>query len=163
MTADATRGGQPGNVNAMRHGLRSDALVVPNLAETEADYRAHENAIVDALAPRDALEAELAARVAALTWRARRVARWDGAAIEAMSQAQVARARRFPDPDLERVSEAEEDTALAKAVLCEHRCALIARYESHLSREIGRALRELDRQRERRVLDALPIERDQAP
>lgn len=61
--------------NALRHGLRSTALVVPG--ERPADWNRHLTGIVESVAPRDYLEAFLAADVAAQTWRLARVARFE--------------------------------------------------------------------------------------
>lgn len=57
--------------NATRHGLTSRAVVLPTV-ESADDWAAHRDAIVASLTPMGALEAELAERVAVLTWRLRR-------------------------------------------------------------------------------------------
>jgi hypothetical protein len=59
--------------NAIAHGLRSAAPVIPG--EDPADWEAYRAGVVAALAPAGTLEAELADRVASLSWRLRRAGR----------------------------------------------------------------------------------------
>ena len=68
-------------MNATRHGLTAEAAVLALVGETAADWAAHRDGIVAALAPVGALEAELAERVASLTWRLRRVVRAETATL----------------------------------------------------------------------------------
>lgn len=68
-------------MNATRHGLTAEAAVLALVGETAADWAAHRAGIVAALAPVGALEAELAERVASLTWRLRRVVRAETATL----------------------------------------------------------------------------------
>jgi hypothetical protein len=63
--------------NALRHGLRSDAPVVPG--EDPDAWEAHRAGIVASFSPAGALEAELAGRVALSLWRLRRVAAYETA------------------------------------------------------------------------------------
>jgi hypothetical protein len=66
--------------NALRHGLTSAALVIPGV-ETAEEWQSHREAIVADLAPVGATETTLAERIAALTWRLRRVERYESVAI----------------------------------------------------------------------------------
>jgi len=90
--------------NATKHGLTARAVVLPHLEDT-ADWGAHRGAIIAALAPVGALEAELAERVALLTWRLRRVVRVETAIIAGqLADAErdaVERARPRTDDDEE--------------------------------------------------------------
>lgn len=62
-------------LNAVSHGLRSTAPVVPG--ERAKDWHDHRAGMLSALAPVGTLETELADRVALLTWRLRRVAAYE--------------------------------------------------------------------------------------
>lgn len=69
--------------NALKVGLFARHLVLPALGETATDYDAFREAVVADLHPAGVVEAELADRVAGLTWRLRRVARYETAAMSA--------------------------------------------------------------------------------
>jgi hypothetical protein len=73
--------------NATRHGISSPAPVVPGL-ETEGDWQEHRAAILEHYSPEGALQFELAERVAVLTWRLRRVTRYETQSV-AISQEKV--------------------------------------------------------------------------
>lgn len=90
--------------NATRHGLTSRAVVLPTV-ESADDWAAHRDAIVASLTPMGALEAELAERVAVLTWRLRRATLAETAAIAGqLADAETdaverARPRELEEPD----------------------------------------------------------------
>jgi hypothetical protein len=73
--------------NATCHGISSPAPVVPGL-ETEGDWQEHRAAILEHYSPEGALQFELAERVALLTWRLRRVTRYETQSV-AISQEKV--------------------------------------------------------------------------
>ncbi len=66
--------------NALRHGITSSAPVIPGVESVE-EWEAHYNAILDAAAPQGGMESMLAGRIAVLSWRLRRVARYECSAI----------------------------------------------------------------------------------
>lgn len=74
-------------MNATQHGIYSNSPVIPGV-ESEEDWAAHRNELIDTLAPSGALELMLAERVALLSWRLLRVARYERGAI-ATRQEQV--------------------------------------------------------------------------
>ena len=63
--------------NALRHGLRSPAPVLPG--ECPREWERHRAGVVQSLAPAGGLEAELADRVALSLWRLRRAAAYETA------------------------------------------------------------------------------------
>lgn len=69
--------------NAIRHGLRSQALVIPG--ERQADWQRHLDGVLSSVNPQNYLEAFLAADVAGQAWRLARVSRYETAAL-AMAQ-----------------------------------------------------------------------------
>jgi hypothetical protein len=73
--------------NAMRHGISSPAPVVPGL-EKRGDWQEHRGGILDNLSPVGHLEFTLAERVALLSWRLRRVTRYETETI-ALSHEQI--------------------------------------------------------------------------
>ena len=70
--------------NAARHGMRSPAPVVPGI-ETHEDWERHLAGTLDSLDPEGHLETVLAERVALLSWRLHRAARYETESI-ALSQ-----------------------------------------------------------------------------
>jgi hypothetical protein len=83
--------------NAVQHGIRSPAPVVPGV-EKKADWEEHRNGMLESLQPEGHLELVLAERVALLSWRLHRVIRYETESI-ALYQEQIeedlARQRRF--------------------------------------------------------------------
>jgi len=68
-------------MNALTHGLRSPAPVIPG--EDAGEWGRHYAGIVDTLAPAGAVESALTDRVALLLWRMGRVARYETAMVGA--------------------------------------------------------------------------------
>lgn len=68
-------------MNALAHGMRSPAPVIPG--EDAGEWERHYAGIVEALAPAGAVESALADRVALLLWRMERVARYETAMVGA--------------------------------------------------------------------------------
>jgi hypothetical protein len=83
--------------NAVKHGLRSPAPVVPGVEKKE-DWEEHRDGILGSLQPEGHLETVLAERVALLSWRLHRATRFETESI-ALYQEQIeeglARQRRF--------------------------------------------------------------------
>ena len=73
--------------NATSHGISSPAPVVPGLEKAE-DWQEYRKAILEHYSPDGPVEHELAERVAVLSWRLRRVTRYEAQAI-AISQEKV--------------------------------------------------------------------------
>lgn len=67
-------GKQVVSLNAVRHGLRSDAPVIPGV-ESEHEWETYRDAIVDDWDPQGAMEIVLANRIATVFWRLQRVVR----------------------------------------------------------------------------------------
>lgn len=85
----ADAGNAVARLNAVAHGLRAAATVVPG--EDAAAWEEYRDAIVSDLAPAGMLETELADRVTLLSWRLRRVAS-DEAGVAARASDKVVRA-----------------------------------------------------------------------
>ena len=83
--------------NAVQHGIRSPAPVVPGVEKKE-DWEEHRDGMLESLHPEGHLEFVLAERVALLLWRLHRVTRFETESI-ALYQEQIeedlARERRF--------------------------------------------------------------------
>ena len=79
------------SADAITHGITSPRAIVPG--ETPEAWAAHLNGFRASLAPVGELEEELAGRVALLSWRLRRVVRYESAGIAA-NLAHVERLRR---------------------------------------------------------------------
>jgi hypothetical protein len=66
--------------NATRHGIRSPAPVVPGVEKAE-EWEEHRDGVLESLQPEGHLETVLAERVALLSWRLHRVARYETESI----------------------------------------------------------------------------------
>jgi hypothetical protein len=135
-------------MNALRHGVASALPVVPGLERAE-DWENHRAGIFMSLAPVGALEEALAGRVALCCWRLERVVRYETAvtAVGLELIAEQIRPQLPGKPDaLALAPEDKSDEGLT------------------LEAALGKALRELDKQREivqiwegtRRLLEQLP-------
>jgi hypothetical protein len=67
-------------LNGLRHGLRAELVVVPQL-EDAGEWEAHRAGIVESLAPANYLEELLADRAAIATWRLQRATRYERAVL----------------------------------------------------------------------------------
>ncbi|MEX2247711.1 MAG: hypothetical protein WEC75_13620 [Dehalococcoidia bacterium] len=96
-------------LNAVRHGLTAQAPVIPGVESTE-EWEAHRAGLEADLAPAGALEQTLVERIASLSWRIRRVARYECESI-AVSRERVefelARARVWSPDKPASVADAE--------------------------------------------------------
>jgi len=70
--------------NAICHGIRSPAPVVPGIERVE-DWEEHREGVLESLSPEGHLELVLAERVASLSWRLNRITRYETQCI-ALSQ-----------------------------------------------------------------------------
>ena len=83
--------------NAVQHGIRSPAPVVPGV-ETREDWEEHRDGILESLQPEGHLELVLAERVALLSWRLHRVIRYETEAValyHEKAEDDLAKERRF--------------------------------------------------------------------
>ena len=83
--------------NAVQHGVRSPAPVVPGIEKSE-DWEEHRDGMLQSLSPEGHLELVLAERVALLSWRLRRVIRYETeskALYQERAEDDLARERRF--------------------------------------------------------------------
>ena len=88
----ATQTPRPRSLNALQHGiLAREALIrTGDAAESEAEFVALDAAIRDQTAPEGAIEQLLVEHLIQLTWRWRRLIRYENAAIRAESSSAVA-------------------------------------------------------------------------
>jgi hypothetical protein len=97
--------------NALRHGLRAEAPVLPG--ERAEDWESHRVGVVRSLAPAGALEEALAGRVALCLWRLRRVTAYETAVTavgldEVEEEVRTARSSLMEKTDHEKLAKAEE-------------------------------------------------------
>jgi hypothetical protein len=87
--------------NAVKHGLRAQAVVLPG--EDCQEYARYHGQMREQLQPADVQEIELAERIVSLSWRLRRAGRYHDAVFEALYDRQVeemaAAAPQAPEPD----------------------------------------------------------------
>lgn len=63
-------------MNAVKHGLESESMVLEHLGETPARWRRHLRGVLETYQPVGYVECELAGRIAMTLWRLRRVDRY---------------------------------------------------------------------------------------
>ncbi len=73
--------------NAVKHGLRAQAVVLPG--EDGQEYARYHGQMKEQLQPADVQEIELAERIVGLSWRLRRAGRYHDAVFEALYDRQV--------------------------------------------------------------------------
>jgi hypothetical protein len=105
--------------NATSHGLFARDVVLPHLGEDPAGYKALLDALTGQLQPHNLLEQHYVEKIAAASWRLRRLQRW---------QAQL-----FEDPEI------TEDQALNKL-------DRVMRHETNLHRQIDTSVKMLARE-----------------
>ena len=76
------------SLNAVQHGLRAQAVVLPG--EGPEEYRLHRQGILADLRPQDLAETDLAERIVELAWRLRRAGQYHSAVFEALYEQQAA-------------------------------------------------------------------------
>ena len=172
-------------MNALRHGLRAETLVLPD--EDPAEFERFRQSLFDELAPRGELEAVLVERIILLAWRLRRVGQIEARVFVYCDQLQVARAarekvasirNRLQDQLRARSVLAEDQQACREAFLEAEQAdqqaeasrplqsaalggndnflANVSRYETTLERSLFKALHELERLQARRAGQPVP-------
>jgi hypothetical protein len=137
--------------NAIRHGLRAQAIVIPSEAQT--DWETHAEAVVSSCTPETPLEHALAVRVAELIWRLRRVSRAERDAV-------TDRHEHFARIDQREAATGRIIQQRAWPVMPEEVVlAPILRYEAHLNRQLLQTLHELEALRDRRAGHPAPLAR----
>jgi hypothetical protein len=76
------------SLNAVQHGLRAQAVVLPG--EGPDEYRLHRERLLADLRPQDLPEMDLAERIVELAWRLRRAGQYHSAVFEALYEQQAA-------------------------------------------------------------------------
>ena len=70
------RGKAASSLNAVKHGLRAGAPVIPELESFE-EWERHRAGTIASFAPEGYSETDFAERIASLSWRLKRVARYE--------------------------------------------------------------------------------------
>jgi hypothetical protein len=125
--------------NALRHGLTARQIVCRE--EREEDFAAFRTALRDALAPADAVEEQMAERIALLSWRLRRTARAERGIINDDPATKLG-------PYADWITRAFDYSAKEMTRL--------ARYEATLDRSLGRAYAMLERRQAARRGEPVP-------
>jgi hypothetical protein len=155
--------------NAVKHGLRSDAPVIPGF-ESFDEWEAHKAGIMAAIEADGKLETAHAERVASLYWRIQRVPRYETEMMAhsldnigedlARSQVNAAATARYgkaigivtDEPKTDKASLMDKiDAAVSARMLpSSEDMEKIMRYESHLHRQLQQTLHELEALQARR-------------
>ena len=120
--------------NALRHGLRAEAAVVPALGEDEAAWAAHLAAVAGEVAARGVISGHLARTIAGAIWRCRRAER-----VEAELFARVTRPPYGTTPQAAGDGLVRDPDALRTL-------ALVDRYRAQAEGAVHRALDRLARE-----------------
>jgi hypothetical protein len=140
-TGPRTQAGKDASkMNAIRHGILARSVVVPNL-EAEEEWTEHRRGVIESLAPVGGLEEALAARIAEILWRIRRVG-WHERNEVLKNYAESAPVYWFELQD--------RGEAGGRELPGLPQLAAIARYEAHLQRSLMQTTRELDRLQSKR-------------
>lgn len=159
--------------NAVKHGIMSTTPVIP-VIESEEDWERHLQGMIDSYEPANHHETVLCERLALLTWRLDRVARYEHESIIDTRRSNIAglieieelieKEKRSPKGRIQRVIDevADDETkARMRKILLpwDFTMNTILRYEGHLHRQYIQTKRELEAmQAERKGRDA-PIAR----
>lgn len=158
--------------NRLTHGLRSTAIVLPEVEKVE-DWKEFEDDIDAAVSPAGPLEDALASRLAELLWRIRRVAGAERQMIEDL-QYREDRAEYRRQMDSEAIKrglvtsknfyatvpvDIDFTPPPARTLPSPADIAAIVRYEAHLNRQIVATLHELEVLQRRRNGESLPLAR----
>jgi len=150
--------------NAERHGLYARAAVIGD--ESPEEWQAHAEDVVAALTPVGAVEAELAARVASLLWRLRRVPAAEAAFVarvaarEADAAARRAETRAELGPDNFYASAFAPRPPQVPVPLPDAEALhVVDRHEAHLNRQLLHTLHELEALQDRRRGHRPPLAR----
>jgi len=161
------------SMNAVRHGLRSPAVVIPGL-ELQSDWDLFLRDASDALQPVGAVEYALAERATTLLWRLRRVGRAERDAAVLVGKLRASNG----DPEAgplagmiawvrETLPESAEECAPARPRAPQAPAVLpapdilqtLSKYEARLSRQLNHALHELQALQDRRQGRDAPLAR----
>ena len=145
----ATRQGKArSSVNALTHAITSNDPVIPEY-EDQGEYDAHLQGFIQYFQPEGAVESFLVERYASVFWRLRRIARHEvHRTIEnilsvpdhlALTANYLSGTKEYIEPDPDVVAARAHNTVLPTAADMER----IARYESHLTRQVIQTLRQL--------------------
>lgn len=138
--------------NAMKHGLLSRQVVLPD--ESEAEFDGFRDRLVDDLAPSGELESVLAERIVLAAWRLRRVVRLEAAVVRSQQNEMAA----FPDVvsmmrppgESEPSPEQTVHTAMVRDAHGTGQLERLRRYEVTFERSLFSSIRELERLKKRR-------------
>jgi hypothetical protein len=160
------RGKAASSRNAVKHGLTSEAPVIP--VESHAEWQRFLDGIIDSYEPVGQLETEHTATIASLMWRRRRVPRFEVATIAARIQKteedlQVEQANldgtldwdNLPHVPPERVAEHQQLRILPP----DNELDKIMKYEAHLHRMQVQTQHELEALQARRKGERSPLNR----
>ena len=154
------RGKAASSINAVKHGLRSNAPVIPEVESSE-DWDRHRAAIVASWEPEGGFETFLAERVASLSWRLNRVPRYETETTahhidtipddlgHAAAYGEKLGIPREETASMDRIGELISQRLLPSRDPMER----IIRYEGHLHRQLIQTIRELEATQARRKGD----------
>ena len=158
------RGKAASSPNAIKHGLRSDAPVIPEL-ESFDEWDRHRAGTVASFAPEGYSETDFAERIASLSWRLKRVARYETEMTahylddipEDMAKAAGYAERALKIPLEVTITQDAVDKQFSRRLLpSEQTLERIMRYEAHLHRQWVQTIHELEALQARARANAPP-------
>src|SRR3990172_11587391 len=161
------RGKAASSHNAVKHGLRSDAPVIPEF-ESFDEWESFRDGIVAGYQPEGRLETELAGRSALLLWRLKRVVRYETEMTahylddipEDMAKAAGYAERALKIPLEVTITQDAVDKQFSRRLLpSEQTLERIMRYEAHLHRQWVQTIHELEALQARRKGERTPLAR----
>ena len=149
--------------NATRHGILSRSLVVPGI-EQESDWEVFRRGVIESYSPESPVELELAELVASGFWRKKRIMYFESADL-AIAQETIAEDVKRKSAFYPILGEAPSEAVQMKReqshrlLLSKETMDKVIRYESHLSRELYKAMHELEAMQARRHGQQTPLAR----
>ena len=153
--------------NSIKHGLRSGAPVIPELESFE-EWERHRAGTIESLAPEGYFETDLAERIALLSWRLKRVARYETEMTavnlddipDDLARHAIFRERVLKIPgDVTITPEAIDEQFIRRLLPPAQILERIMRYEAHLHRQLVQTIHELEAVQARRRGERTPLAR----
>ena len=131
-------GRRAASLNAVKHGLTAETVVLPN--ESEEEYQAELNGYLQHFAPANKPEADLVLQLASAQWR---LARYT--AVEtSLFDIQMEKSRKYIDKEWKNIDESRRVALAFQALSGAHSpLALLNRYQARMHHEYQRILKAL--------------------
>ena len=140
--------------NAVKHGLLAEQILIQD--ESQEDFDAFRDAMIDHLAPEGPVETLLAERIITAAWRLRRAVRLERDVIHTGLDKKIRNIQMFPANNRGEL-EPTLSTIASDILRQTDAYGKLSRYEAHLERSMYQALHELQRMQAARHNVSVPL------